>query len=181
MNEYCYELYYAHSSTTYPIAYKMLRDHYEAEDVVIEVFFKLYICLQSDPDIKNIPGWLKTVATTTSLDVVRKRKFIPQEVVRHEVSMDDFVDTLIHKSLSNDLLRTLYKKNPKWFRYMGMKYLLEMSFEEIAKAEGVSVNSVKSSIARAKKYLAKKHFPAGLDVLLPIILTLIEIFIEKNT
>lgn len=180
MQKYFYELYHAHSNTTYQIAYKMLHDHYEAEDVVIEVFFKLYICLQSDPGIKNIPGWLKTVATTTSLDVVRRKKFIPQEVVRCEVSMDDFVDALIHKSLSNDILRALYRKNPIWFKYIGMRYLLEMSFEEIAKAEGVSVGSVKSSIARAKRYLARKHFPAGLDVLLPVILALIEIFIEKN-
>lgn len=144
------------------------------------MFCKLYVCMKAYQNVRNIPGWLRTAATTTALDMVRKRKFIPLEADHLEMAMDDFVDNLIQKCLTDDMLHALYQKNSKWLEYVEMRYMLEMTFEEISRVTGVTPKAVRNSIERAKKFLFKKHFHMKLDTFYPIIIFLVKILIKKD-
>lgn len=176
MNEYFEELYYKHHQIVYNVAYGVLKDRQDAEDVVIEVFSKLYMCLKSNVEIQNIPPWLCITAKTTAIDMLRKVSTISVNT-QQEVVTEDFVDALIRKSLVDDVLRDLYRKNPKWFEYMAMHYLLEMSYEEIAKAEDVNADAVRQAIVRAKRYLNRKHNTLGTDSTYIILLVVLRLFL----
>ena len=176
MNEYFEELYYKHHQIVYNVAYGVLKDRQDAEDVVIEVFSKLYMCLKSNVEIQNIPPWLCITAKTTAIDMLRKASMSPVST-RHDVVAEDFVESLIRKSLADDILRDLYRKNPKWFTYMSMYYVLEMSYQEIADAEETTAEAVKQAIFRAKRYLNRKHNTLGTDSTYIILLVVLRLFL----
>lgn len=175
MNRYFEELYYKHSKVVYNVAIGILKDRQEAEDVVIEVFCKLYICLKNNIEIKNIAPWLCVTAKTTAIDMIRKDRAIPVPE-DWDSSVGDFVDSIIQKSFVDSILRDLYRKNEKWFSYMAMHYMLEMTYEEIAKVEETTPDAVKQAVLRAKRYLNKRYNNYSIDatyVVLMVILRLI--------
>lgn len=180
MNKYFEELYDKYAGLAFKAAYKVLQDYHESEDVVIETFCKLYVCLKENKDIQNISGWLTVTATTTAIDLARKKRLILTDVAHQETDGVDFESAIIQKSLTNEMLRNLRKKNAKWFEYIGMHYLMGMSVEEIAQADCVTPKAVKSALTRAKRYLAQKYFPGGPDAIYPMIVILIELLLENS-
>lgn len=157
MNKYFEEIYNQNKDTVFRIAYDLLRNTADAEDVVIEVFCKLYIYLKTNREIRNIPAWLRTVARTTAIDMIRKSgKEIPI-LKENRFQQGDHYRDVTNKIFASEILNDLYQKNPVWLEYIEMRYLLEMTYEEIAAATGSTVPAVKNSVARAKKYLAGKH------------------------
>ena len=179
MNKYFELLYSQHSNMVYQTAYWILGNTQDAEDVVIEVFCKLYTCVKNNMDIRNIPGWLKVTAGTTAIDMIRKASRVSPELTQEAATSKDFVESLIKKIFADEMLRDLYRKNPKWFSYITMRYLLEMNYEEIALVEGVTPAAVKHAITRAKFYLSRKY-ASGTDILFPVIVLVLRIVWENH-
>ena len=154
MNDYFEMLYLENKDMVFRTAYGILKNRTDAEDVTIEVFCKLYIALKSKRNIQNIPAWLCVVSKTTAVDIIRKNSVEYYSLL--EPPQKDFTDSVINKVFTDTLLNDLYRKNPKWLEYLSMRYLLQMSYSEIATATKQTEASVKSSIIRAKKYIVQK-------------------------
>lgn len=178
MNKYFEEIYKENSDMVYCEAYSILRNVCDAEDVTIEVFCKLYKYMLNSQCIHNVPGWLRISARTTAIDLLRKnsRSVSGHQPAAYQKSHDD---ATVNRVFINDMLDELYKHNPKWFEYLAMRFLLDMSYDEISLATGVSVAAVKNSISRAKQFLAKKYSSGGSDSLYPIIFFIISTIMSK--
>ena len=154
MNRYFEKLYIQNKDLVYRTAYSILKNESDAEDVSAEVFCKLYSYLKANRNIRNISGWLRITARTTSIDLLR-RKCSSGYLIQSDLYEKDFSDTVFDRAFANQILDVLYRKNPKWFAYITMHYLLEMSYSEIAEATGRTEASVKNAVARTKKYIAE--------------------------
>lgn len=69
------EIYARHSRSVFSLSLRVLGDASAAEDVLQEVFLKLWRQPESfDPDRGNLGSWLLSVAHHRSIDVVRRRR-----------------------------------------------------------------------------------------------------------
>ncbi|MCI8318049.1 MAG: sigma-70 family RNA polymerase sigma factor [Lachnospiraceae bacterium] len=73
MNRYFEKLYIQNKDLVYRTAYSILKNESDAEDVSAEVFCKLYSYLKANRNIRNISGWLRITARTTSIDLLRRK------------------------------------------------------------------------------------------------------------
>ncbi|WP_261130657.1 RNA polymerase sigma factor [Bacillus sp. Marseille-Q3570] len=67
------QLFNEHKKHVFAIALSILRDFELAEDVLQEVFIKLFQHMKRN-DISNVKGWLIRVSRNTALDLYRKKK-----------------------------------------------------------------------------------------------------------
>jgi len=81
----------------------------------------------------------------------------PSEDLGHKTITKDYTGSLISKCLADKALLDLYRQSRKWFEYLIMRYLLEMTYEEIGKADDTSTFAVEQSIYAAKTYLKRKY------------------------
>lgn len=63
-----------HGNRVYQLAYRLTRSTADAEDVLQDVFFKLYQSWLHVSTCENLDGWLTRVVTNACIDLLRSRK-----------------------------------------------------------------------------------------------------------
>ena len=63
-----------HGNRVYQLAYRLTRSAADAEDVLQDVFFKLYRSWFHVSTCENLDGWLTRVVTNACIDLLRSRK-----------------------------------------------------------------------------------------------------------
>ncbi len=134
---------------------KMVIDHDDADDLVQEIFVKVWKNLGSFREDSKLYTWIYRIATNECLTFLKKKKrkyFVPIGDVTKELSekLDEDV------SISGDevqlkLQKALLKLPDKQRIVFNMKYFDEMKFSEIAEVTGTSVGALKASYHHAVK------------------------------
>ena len=134
---------------------RMVIDHDDADDLVQDVFIKVW---------KNLPGfrsdaqlytWMYRIATNECITFLNKKKQknnVPLDEVDYELSNNfgestQFTGDQIQRKLQQALL-TLPEKQKLVFN---MKYYDDMKYEEISQVLGTSVGALKASFHLAVK------------------------------
>lgn len=68
------ELVNAYQGRVYTIAYRLIGDQQEAEDVAQEVFLRVFRSVKNLEDPFTLTAWISRIATNASLDVINKRR-----------------------------------------------------------------------------------------------------------
>jgi RNA polymerase sigma-70 factor (ECF subfamily) len=63
-----------HGNRVYQLAYRLTRSSADAEDVLQDVFFRLYRSWLQVSTCENLDGWLTRVVTNACIDLLRSRK-----------------------------------------------------------------------------------------------------------
>ena len=63
-----------HGNRVYQLAYRLTRSTADAEDILQDVFFKLYRSWHHVSTCDNLDGWLTRVVTNASIDLLSSRK-----------------------------------------------------------------------------------------------------------
>jgi len=63
-----------HGNRVYQLAYRLTRSTADAEDVLQDVFFRLYRSWPQVSTCENLDGWLTRVVTNACIDLLRSRK-----------------------------------------------------------------------------------------------------------
>ena len=130
-------------------------DRHEAEDIVQEVFVKLYLHYESGGEVQYPKTWLYKVASNICINTVGRRKQTLQieAVNESEVGVSERFDIKIeeieHRKIIMKALSTL-KAHEK---LMVILYSEGLSYKEIADISGVRFSSVSKSLSRALEKL----------------------------
>lgn len=155
-----------HQSRVYTTIYLIVKDQYLAEDLVQEVFIKAIRTIKSgkyNEEGKFLP-WILRIAHNMAIDHFRKEKRYPTIVTEDgsnifntlDFSEESFEDTQI-KQDTYDLLKRYIKELPDSQReVLVMRHYMQMSFQEIADATGVSINTALGRMRYALINLRKK-------------------------
>lgn len=163
------------SRYTDPIFAYVLRltgDREAAADITQEVFIKAWRNLASFDSKQNFKTWVYTIARNTAYDWLRKKKLVPFSALG-EADGDGFEQTLVdveplpHEQLEKSegsmfLERLLTELSPDVRDILLLHYIDEMTFDEIGRIRGESLNTVKSRHRRALlllRKLADQHAP----------------------
>jgi len=146
-----------YARTVFRVAFSVVRNHADAEDVVQETFLRATRFAKLD-SVENHRAWLVKIAWRLSLD---RTKRLPQE------SLDDVVSTLhssdspLDEALSQEqrlrLMRKLIATLPSDLRdVIVLSTVDEMGSAEIAQVLGIPEGSVRTRAMRARQMLKQK-------------------------
>lgn len=134
---------------------KMVIDHEDADDLVQEVFLKVWKNLAFYRGDSALYTWIYRIATNDCLHFLNKkrRKFlIPIHDVNAELSKKLVASTYIEgDEIQLKLQRALLTLPDKQRLVFNMKYFDELSYEAIAEITGTSIGALKASYHHAVK------------------------------
>lgn len=154
---------------TYPGVYKTAKTIIQDEDAVLDIvqdaYIKAFQNLHQLDDPDKFPAWVKRIAVNQAKDYLKKKKPILFTEMENEdgdapefrddnmgVQPEAVVDRQDTTELINRILSTLSEEQRI---AIVMFYYQELSVEEIAKAQGCSVNTVKSRLNYGRKKVEK--------------------------
>jgi RNA polymerase sigma-70 factor (ECF subfamily) len=154
-------LYDRYSRTVYGVGLKMLGDHSSAEELVQEVFLKVWRSSSTfDPSRGSFSTWLFRVARSAALDLYRKRTRGVRQVSNGEpyiVAVRDSSDgpqAIVDESwLSWRVSRALEALDAAHREVIELAYFGGLSQSEISERSGIPLGTVKSRTTRALKRL----------------------------
>jgi RNA polymerase sigma-70 factor (ECF subfamily) len=148
-----YKLYY---KAMYNSALRIVKDSYEAEDIMQEAFLSAFKNIGKYKGEVSFGAWLKRIVVNRSLDSLKKKKLelFPLESELYKLTEED---TKFETEDSKEQLEAIqHGMNllPTGYRVILSLYLIEgYDHEEIASVLGVTASTSRSQFLRAKKKL----------------------------
>ncbi|MCY4401439.1 MAG: sigma-70 family RNA polymerase sigma factor [Candidatus Poribacteria bacterium] len=149
------------------IAWRKIRDFHIAEEITQDAFLQVYQKLSSLRNPKQFNGWLYVIVDRLCIDWIKKNKFntqslqnTPKEVLEEVYYMDyetkhRETETVEHY---REIVKKLLDKLPESERTVFiLHHLGEMTAKEVSETLGISINTVKSKLRRARNRLQLKE------------------------
>lgn len=155
-----------HKSKIYTAIYLIVKDNYVAEDLLQETFIKAINTIKGgryNEEGKFLP-WIMRIAHNLAIDYFRRNKRYPTIVMEDGSSVfntmefsEDSIESVQIKKDSHAKLRDLIQELPDAQReVLIMRHYMQMSFQEIAEATDVSINTALGRMRYALINLRKK-------------------------
>ena len=149
------------------LAWRRIGDFHIAEEITQDIFLKVYKRLSTLKHPDRFPGWLYVISTrrciawlrkkkppTKSLDAMSTNKLEEVCYAQYEAARGDATAIEYQRQLVKRLLQKLPESERT---VVTLYYLAEMTSEEISTFLGVSPNTVRSRLHRARKRLEKQE------------------------
>ncbi|UXP31112.1 RNA polymerase sigma factor [Reichenbachiella agarivorans] len=135
---------------------RYIGDESTAEELMLIAFMKVFDKMDQFKSEGSLQGWIRRIMVTTCLEWIRKNKALYKEVDLQDV--DHQIDyEAATTSLEIDDLMHMVLELPQGYRMIFNMYAIEgFSHQEIANELGISINTSKSQLSRARKLLQEK-------------------------
>ena len=152
------------------LAWRKIGDYHIAEEIAQDTFLKAYENLHSLRNSKNVDGWLYVITHRICFDWIRNNKSRFQTIQSiDDMSMEEIEKAYYrqHEAETSEresaehrrkIVEKLLAKLPESERtVIELFYLCEMNYQDISKFLGVSKNTIKSRLQRARTRLKSKE------------------------
>lgn len=147
------------------IARRYMKNIPDAEDVLIEAFYKIFNKIKSYKGEGSFEGWMKRIVVNEALMALRKKANFNMTVEVEDLNLK--VEPLGQQNLEYNEILAMIDQLPTGYRTIFNMYVIEgYKHREIAEQLGISINTSKSQLILAKKklqgFIKKKNRQAGL-------------------
>ena len=146
-----------YSSRLYRMAYRLMNSREEAEDIVQEVYVKLWGMRNDLEKYDSIEALCVRITRNLCLDKLRRRKVNHDAMKTEKLKEESYPETpleSLEKKENTDLLHTLIAALPEPQRSLvHLRHLEGKEYEEIAEMVNMNVNAIRVSISRARKQM----------------------------
>lgn len=162
------ELYLKYYKKVYLFARGILKSHEDAENLVQDVFIKIWEKHQDLDENQSFESFLFTVTYNASISLLRKKlseKNFLEEWFRRQQKEKQISDESDHQDLINTTLHLIEKLPVRRRQVFLLSREEGLTYSEISRKLGISVNTVENHIAASLKFL-RRHFEDALVVTL---------------
>lgn len=150
-------LYYQYVDRTYGFAFHFLRNNYEAEEIVQEVFTKLWENRHNlNPDL-SFSGYILTMVKNTVFNETRKKMYhraYVSDVVKYlQTQMKELEEKITYDDLMNLINKTVRNMPPKRQEIFQLCRVEGMSHKNISKSLGIAEKTVEAHMRLALRDL----------------------------
>ena len=143
----------------FTLAYKMMKDREEAEEVAQDSFIKVYNSLNKFKGESKFSTWVYKITYNTCLDRLKKKKekdvvYIEDFSERGLKAMESVLDTIDEKSRNQKIQDCLHLLASEEAFLLTLYYFDDQSIEEISKVMDTNVNNIKVKLFRVRKKMA---------------------------
>lgn len=137
--------------------YHLTQNHELSEEMSQEAFVKAYSHLKSFDRSRRFKPWILRIASNATMSELRKNKKVLSLNALEEEGYwgeeqhqqeDDPLLRLERKLSSESVLKILDRMDPRYRQVLLLRYQNELSYDEIAKALDVPLNTVRTRIKR---------------------------------
>lgn len=147
-----------YKNQVYGVAYRMLGNPEDAEDVAQESFVRAYAKLGSFDHGRKFSTWLLSIASHLCIDMLRSK-------TRNSAALDDFAEflesgergpeiTAIGEEERREVRRLLARLPDKYRLVLILRYWHDLSIAEIAETIGATEGAVKTILHRGRLMLS---------------------------
>lgn len=159
------ELMNTYKKSVFAIAFRMMGNYHEAEDICQEVFVTVYNKMYQFDSSKKLGPWIHRIAVNTCISTLRKRNkvvsisfdetYIPANDLELNELYEDPHLIIEQQELKAEIEQALLLLPESYRVVLILRYQLELKNQEIAEVLGVSRENVDVKIHRARKALRK--------------------------
>lgn len=150
-------LYRKFAPTMFGVCQRYFTSNDQAEDAMQEGFIKVFGKLGDFRKEGSLEGWIRRIMVTTSLNYLRdhrKHQYHTDLDDLYEGASDEMFNS--DQFMLEDLMKTL-REMPAGYRHVFNLFEIEgYNHKEIADMLGVSVNTSKSQLSKARRMLQRK-------------------------
>ena len=150
------------------IIYSFIGQNRESEDIMQEVFMKVYHSLWSFRQRSQFSTWLYRIVVNTTYDFLRKRRnFVSNEGILEmsAVTSESPRDALLTREKEAMIQKALGNIPLKFRAALVLKDIDGLSYIEISRVLRCSIGTVESRIYRARQFLKAELLKLGGDVI----------------
>jgi RNA polymerase sigma factor (sigma-70 family) len=148
-------LYDRYSSKMYALSYRYVRDSMEAEDILVTAFMKVFDKIDQFKSEGSFEGWIRRIVVNEALTHLRRNRSMYLETELEQADREPDYDALSDHLEAEDLLNMIQELPPGYRIVFNMYAIDGYSHKEIADQLGISENTSKSQLSRARTYLQK--------------------------
>jgi len=148
-----------HKKYVYTIVFRILGTKQDSEEVAQDVFIKAFSSLGSFNREAKFTTWLYRIAYNQSISYLRKRKgnyLAIDQMDESQYMQDSEFQDLVSKQQKELIDIALVRLQPDDVSVLTLFYLRERSLEEVADSMGISANSVKVKLFRARQRMGRQ-------------------------
>jgi RNA polymerase sigma factor (sigma-70 family) len=148
-------LYDMYSSKMYGLCYRYIKDSMTAEDVLVTSFMKVFDKIDQFKHEGSFEGWIRRIVVNEALSSLRKNRTMYLETELEQADYEPNYNSLSDHLEEEDLLN-MVNELPTGYRIVFNMYAIDgYSHKEIADSLGISENTSKSQLSRARTFLQK--------------------------
>jgi RNA polymerase sigma-70 factor (ECF subfamily) len=150
------------------LAYRMLNNPHDSEDVVQETFMRVYLNLNRYDEKQKFSTWIYQIGKNLCVDLLRKKKttysldaeIAGEDELNHYgiLSSEDKSPemALMETELQEQLNLVISKMSDKYKAIATLHYVHDLSIQEISEKLSMPVTTVKTRLYRGRDYLKKR-------------------------
>jgi RNA polymerase sigma factor (sigma-70 family) len=149
------QLYDTYSAKMYGLCYRYVKDSMEAEDILVTAFTKVFDKIEQFKNEGSFEGWIRRIVVNEALTYLRRNRSMYLETELEQADREPNYDSLSDHLEAEDLMKMI-QALPTGYRIVFNLYAIDgYSHKEIGEQLGISENTSKSQLSRARTYLQK--------------------------
>lgn len=149
------QLYDLYSARMYGICFRYVKNPMEAEDILVTAFTKIFEKIDQFKGEGSFEGWIRRIMVNEALSHLRKSRTMYLETQLEKADREPDYDKLSDHLEAEDLMNII-QLLPAGYRVVFNMYAIDgYSHKEIAEHLGISENTSKSQLSRARVYLQR--------------------------
>ncbi len=155
------------SRQLFAIAYGVLQNREEAEDVVQDTFIKAWKARWRVREPEKFPAWLATIARHRARDLARRRLTVPlsEELNETPDPASENVDDALHGAEVHGHIHAALAALPETHRVaLSLRYFEALDYETIERTLGLTNGALRGILGRALQTMRQRLRPALMEI-----------------